>query len=132
MKQFYGSWIRGATSGGCINHIDTFANNPQFLIELCGSKADYTCVMGLIQKSAKNAGSGKIGSLQIGKISKSYKNLFCFDLPCLGWIGRIICCKSTGDQKSAKRELLKKFGYTYPKSEKTWLAVSPFKIKIVA
>ena len=70
MKQFYGSWITGATAGGCINHINTFPNNPQFLIKLKGSKAEYTCVIGLIQKSAKQAGSGKIGSLQIGNISK--------------------------------------------------------------
>ena len=69
MKQFYGSWITGATAGGCINHINTFSNNPQFLIKLTGSKAEYTCVIGLIQKSAKQAGSGKIGSLQIGNIS---------------------------------------------------------------
>jgi hypothetical protein len=69
MKQFYGSWIRGATAGGCINHINTFSNNPQFLIKLTGSKAEYTCVIGLIQKSAKQAGSGKIGSLEIGNIS---------------------------------------------------------------
>ena len=69
MKQFYGSWITGATAGGCINHINTFSNNPQFLIKLTGSKAEYTCVIGLIQKSAKQAGSGKIGSLQIGNVS---------------------------------------------------------------
>ena len=71
MKQFYGSWITGATAGGCINHINTFSNNPQFLIRLTGSKAEYTCVIGLIQKSAKQAGSGKIGSLQIGNISNA-------------------------------------------------------------
>ena len=69
MKHFYGSWIEGATAGGCINHINTFSNNPQFLIKLTGSKAEYTCVIGLIQKSAKQAGSGKIGSLQIGNVS---------------------------------------------------------------
>ena len=66
MKHFYGSWIDGATSGGCINNRDTFANNPQFLIKLQGSKDEYTCVLGLIQKSSNEAGSGKIGSLQIG------------------------------------------------------------------
>ena len=67
MKQFYGSWIRSATAGGCINHKNTFSNNPQFLIKLQGSKNEYTCVIGLTQKTAKHAGSGKIGSLQIGK-----------------------------------------------------------------
>lgn len=66
MKQFYGSWIRSATAGGCINHKNTFSNNPQFLIKLQGSKNEYTCVIGLTQKTAKHAGSGKIGSLQIG------------------------------------------------------------------
>jgi len=81
MKQFYGSWIRGATAGGCINHINTFSNNPQFLIKLTGSKAEYTCVIGLIQKSAKQAGSGKIGSLQIGYAVYQLENLDDTKLP---------------------------------------------------
>ena len=83
MKQFYGSWITGATAGGCINHINTFSNNPQFLIRLTGSKAEYTCVIGLIQKSAKQAGSGKIGSLQIGNISNALS--FYRSQNVLGW-----------------------------------------------
>ena len=59
--------FRSATAGGCRDHRNTFSNNPQFLINLQGSKNDYTCVIGLTQKTAKHAGSGKVGSLQIGK-----------------------------------------------------------------
>ena len=33
-ETFHGSWKEGVSTGGCTNHIETYANNPQFEITL--------------------------------------------------------------------------------------------------
>jgi len=34
VNNFHGSWINGQSAGGCRNFLDTFCENPQFLVEL--------------------------------------------------------------------------------------------------
>uniref|UniRef100_A0A8C6TNA2 Calpain 9 n=1 Tax=Neogobius melanostomus TaxID=47308 RepID=A0A8C6TNA2_9GOBI len=53
---FEGSWIRGATAGGCRNFIDTFWTNPQFQLQLIDADdEDDTCsvVIALMQKNRR-------------------------------------------------------------------------------
>ena len=72
-EHFNGSWIEGTTAGGCRNFIETFASNPQFVINLQDSDDDQdglcTLVIALMQKgSRKNkALSNGGGCLSIGK-----------------------------------------------------------------
>lgn len=53
---FEGSWIRGATAGGCRNYIDTFWTNPQFQLQLVDADdEDDVCsvVIALMQKNRR-------------------------------------------------------------------------------
>ncbi|XP_072318748.1 calpain-9 [Eucyclogobius newberryi] len=53
---FEGSWIRGATAGGCRNFIDTFWTNPQFQLQLEDADDDddvCSVVIALMQKNRR-------------------------------------------------------------------------------
>jgi len=55
---FSGAWICGETAGGCRNFIDTFAMNPQFLIQLVDPDEDdedekCTVIINLMQKGRR-------------------------------------------------------------------------------
>jgi calpain len=58
MQTFEGAWIRGATAGGCRNFIETFAHNPQYVIELSDPDEDdeeekCTVIIALMQKNRR-------------------------------------------------------------------------------
>lgn len=64
---FEGSWIRGRTAGGCRNNVETFALNPQFIINLTDPDEDddqtnCTVIVALMQKSRRAVKKFKMGS----------------------------------------------------------------------
>jgi calpain len=79
---FNGAWIRGKNAGGCRNYIDTFAENPQYLVAIEDGDNDGFCttVISLMQKGTRErkAGSMQDGSLPIGNIFL-YCNIFCIE-----------------------------------------------------
>ena len=70
--QFNGTWIRGKNAGGCRNYIDTFAENPQYLIVVEDGDNDGVCttVISLMQKGTRGrqVDCQMKGSLPIGKL----------------------------------------------------------------
>ena len=72
---FNGTWIRGKNAGGCRNYIDTFAENPQYLVILEDGDADGVCttVISLMQKGTRErkVQSLETESLPIGKFFQS-------------------------------------------------------------
>lgn len=66
-----GSWIANQTAGGCRNFINTFADNPQFVISLQDADPDdaddlCTCVIAVLQKYRRLLRSEGLDNLSIG------------------------------------------------------------------
>ncbi|CAJ0942432.1 unnamed protein product, partial [Mesorhabditis belari] len=66
-----GTWVRNQTAGGCRNYINTFANNPQFLIELKDSDPDdddelCTVIFAVLQKYRRNLKAEGFDNVPIG------------------------------------------------------------------
>ena len=76
--QFNGTWIRGKNAGGCRNYIDTFAENPQYLVVVEDADKDGVCttVISLMQKGTRErkADCQRIGSLPIGNNNTIFIN----------------------------------------------------------
>ncbi|KAG8123604.1 hypothetical protein E2320_019027, partial [Naja naja] len=76
-----GSWVRGATAGGCRNFIETFWTNPQFKLQLTEKdegQDECTFVAALMQKNRRKLRKLGAALLSIGYAiyeSKSYINL---------------------------------------------------------
>ncbi|XP_053203439.1 calpain-B-like isoform X3 [Panonychus citri] len=69
--QFEGEWVAGVTAGGCRNNLQTFASNPQYIIELKdhdeGDEDDLcTLIVGLMQKNRRAKRKMGLDSLTIG------------------------------------------------------------------
>lgn len=69
-QMFEGAWIRGKTAGGCRNNIDTFAINPQYIINLTDPDEDddqdlCTVIVALMQKSRREAKKYRMGSSEL-------------------------------------------------------------------
>ncbi|XP_015786845.1 calpain-B isoform X3 [Tetranychus urticae] len=68
---FEGEWVAGVTAGGCRNNIQTFASNPQYIIELKDHDEDdeddlCTLIVGLMQKNRRAKRKMGLDSLTIG------------------------------------------------------------------
>ncbi|XP_063995554.1 calpain-A-like isoform X2 [Diachasmimorpha longicaudata] len=56
MSVFEGEWVRGVTAGGCSEFLDTFCNNPQYIVTLeYPDEGDDKCtvIVALMQKNRK-------------------------------------------------------------------------------
>ncbi len=64
-NKFDGSWVRGATAGGCRNFLDSFACNPQFQISLeeTDENEQCTCIIALMQKHRRKLRQQGVGEL---------------------------------------------------------------------
>uniref|UniRef100_F7FGW6 Calpain 9 n=1 Tax=Ornithorhynchus anatinus TaxID=9258 RepID=F7FGW6_ORNAN len=65
----HGSWVKGATAGGCRNFLDTFWTNPQIKLSLSkedGGKEDCTLVVALMQKNRRKLKKFGANMLTIG------------------------------------------------------------------
>lgn len=65
---FEGSWVRGATAGGCRNYTDTFWMNPQYFITLEDPDDDddddqCTLIVALMQKNRRLSRASRAGGL---------------------------------------------------------------------
>ncbi|XP_015680391.1 calpain-9 [Protobothrops mucrosquamatus] len=66
-----GSWVRGATAGGCRNFIETFWTNPQFMLQLTEKDEDQdecTFVAALMQKNRRKLRQLGAALLTIGYV----------------------------------------------------------------
>lgn len=68
---FEGAWISGVTAGGCRNHLQTYAMNPQYLITLVdhdeGDNVDEcTLIIALMQKNRRRQRRMGLDTLTIG------------------------------------------------------------------
>ncbi|ULU03285.1 hypothetical protein L3Y34_002688 [Caenorhabditis briggsae] len=66
-----GAWIRNQTAGGCRNYINTFANNPQFRVQLTDSDPDdddelCTVIFAVMQKYRRNLKQDGLDNVPIG------------------------------------------------------------------
>lgn len=66
-QMFEGSWIRGKTAGGCRNNVDTFAMNPQYIINLVDPDEDddqdmCTMIVALMQRTQRENKTHRMGS----------------------------------------------------------------------
>jgi calpain len=66
-----GSWRQGSTAGGCRNFLKTFANNPQYRIQLTDSDPNddddlCTLIIGVMQKYRRELKSHGVENLAIG------------------------------------------------------------------
>lgn len=69
-QMFEGAWIRGQTAGGCRNNLETFALNPQFIVNLTDPDEDddqelCTIIVALMQKNRRSAKKYKMGSSEL-------------------------------------------------------------------
>jgi hypothetical protein len=83
---FEGSWVRGCTAGGCRNNLNTFAQNPQYVITLVDPDEDddeenCTMIVALMQKNKRSAKRYQMGSsdLTIGFAIYALKDTGYFD-----------------------------------------------------
>nr|CAG4643843.1 EOG090X03ST [Lepidurus arcticus] len=68
---FEGAWVKGATAGGCRNHLETFHINPQYRITLEDPDDDddddkCTVIVGLMQKNRRSQRKHGLDCLTIG------------------------------------------------------------------
>ncbi|KAK6028837.1 calpain family cysteine protease [Ostertagia ostertagi] len=66
-----GAWIRNQTAGGCRNYINTFANNPQYRVQLTDSDPDdddelCTVIFAVMQKYRRNLKAQGLDNVPIG------------------------------------------------------------------
>lgn len=66
-QMFEGAWVRGKTAGGCRNNIDTFCQNPQYIVNLVDPDEDddqdlCTMIVALMQKNRRAAKKHRMGS----------------------------------------------------------------------
>ncbi|CAG7722886.1 unnamed protein product [Allacma fusca] len=71
MSVHEGAWIRGATAGGCRNYLETFAFNPQYIINLEDADEDdedakCTVIIALMQKNRRAQRKLGVECLTIG------------------------------------------------------------------
>ncbi|KAF5298518.1 hypothetical protein FQR65_LT00060 [Abscondita terminalis] len=71
MSVFEGEWVRGVTSGGCRNYLETFWHNPQYRITLNESDDDdeegkCTVIIALMQKNRRSRKMQGVEFLTIG------------------------------------------------------------------
>jgi len=71
VSTFTGSWTPGASAGGCRNFIDTFADNPQFLISLedpdeSDDENKCTMIVNLMQKGRRAMRDEGLDLLSVG------------------------------------------------------------------
>lgn len=71
VSSFSGAWIPGETAGGCRNHIETFASNPQYMISLDDPDEDdennkCTVIINLMQKGRRQMRDEGLDLLTIG------------------------------------------------------------------
>lgn len=71
MSKFEGEWIPGATAGGCRNFLETFANNPQYVITLEDPDEEdddgkCTVIVALMQKNRRSKRNLGMECLTIG------------------------------------------------------------------
>jgi hypothetical protein len=83
---FEGSWIRGCTAGGCRNNLNTFAQNPQYIVTLVDPDEDddeenCTMIVALMQKNKRSAKRYQMGSsdLTIGFAIYALRDTGYFD-----------------------------------------------------
>lgn len=67
---YEGSWIRGCSAGGCRNNLQTFAQNPQYIITLTDPDLDdeeenCTMIVALMQKNRRSAKKYQMGSSEL-------------------------------------------------------------------
>uniref|UniRef100_A0A6G1SCT2 Calpain-A n=1 Tax=Aceria tosichella TaxID=561515 RepID=A0A6G1SCT2_9ACAR len=85
-QMFEGKWIRGCTAGGCRNNLNTFAQNPQYVVTLVDPDEDddndnCTMIVALMQKNKRSAKKYQMGSsdLTIGFAIYALKDTGYFD-----------------------------------------------------
>ncbi|KHJ91415.1 calpain family cysteine protease [Oesophagostomum dentatum] len=66
-----GAWIANQTAGGCRNYINTFANNPQYRVQLTDSDPDdddelCTVIFAVMQKYRRNLKAEGLDNVPIG------------------------------------------------------------------
>jgi len=69
-QMFEGSWVRGCSAGGCRNNLQTFAQNPQYIITLTDPDEDddeneCTMIVALMQKNRRSAKRYQMGSSEL-------------------------------------------------------------------
>uniref|UniRef100_A0AAG5DW99 Calpain catalytic domain-containing protein n=1 Tax=Anopheles atroparvus TaxID=41427 RepID=A0AAG5DW99_ANOAO len=66
---YEGEWVKGSTAGGCINFMDTFWRNPQYVIDIAKPEEgndQSTVIVSLIQKNRRSKKNKGINCLTIG------------------------------------------------------------------
>lgn len=71
VASFPGSWVAGSTAGGCRNNLETFGQNPQFLIGLedpdeGDSDSKCTVIINLMQKGRRALRDEGLDLLSVG------------------------------------------------------------------
>jgi len=71
MNIFEGAWMRGSTAGGCRNYINSFPQNPQYIVDLedpdaNNSDGKATIIIALMQKNRRAQRKAGIDCLTIG------------------------------------------------------------------
>jgi len=79
MDVFHGAWIHGESAGGCRNFIESFASNPQYVIDLVDPDEDdeedkCTVIVALMQKNRRAQMKDGVDCLTMGFAIYSLKD----------------------------------------------------------
>lgn len=71
MSVFEGEWVQGVSAGGCRNYLETFSNNPQYVVSLEDPDDDdddgkCTVIVALMQKNRRSRRNMGMDCLTIG------------------------------------------------------------------